>query len=158
MALGVLSSISGKVLGVAQGVSQITGLFKSGSSGAAAREAKRRELQKLGFRWDRTKGFDEADRDNIDGFKDKALDNLFIAYEGYGKRAVDAHNQGLLTDQIAQNYSALERVIQQSTVTDSIDFSNFQFPSGEVSEIFTGQNVVVAAAAAVILFLIFQGK
>lgn len=108
---------TGNPWAVAAQVIAIVGPIVFGSGGddpADNRKRKRQALQALGFRWDWTKGYQQADYDNIDGFDDAGLDNMATAYNKHGNIVADLHNQGLFNKDNARNMSQVEQIIQQN--------------------------------------------
>jgi hypothetical protein len=110
--MSALGSVPGVVLEVLSIGGAIGDLFSGNKQGAKLRDKKRKELSKLGFIWQPTKGVPPGQEWNIDNWPDKALDNLFRAYQVYGQSAVSAHNKKMLSPSIASNYRELERVVK----------------------------------------------
>lgn len=144
---------------------QVKDLFSGNKSGSSARAAKRKELQRLGFDWKYTKGYQAQDANNIDGFYDQALDNLFKAYSVYGQPAIDVHNAGLLNDQIASNYSQLSQAIEDYRAkSNGTFFPLFKGQTGandpnyksSLESIATPTNLVVIVVLLILGYLIKQ--
>jgi len=110
--MSAAGSAPGVILEVLSIGGAIGDLFSGNKRGAKLRDKKRKELSKFGFIWQPTKGVPAGQEWNIDNWPDKALDNLFRAYQVYGKAAVSAHNKRKLGPNIASDYRELERVIK----------------------------------------------
>lgn len=109
--MAIVAGITGAVSTGGKIVNLVGGLFGS-KSGADARKVKRKELSKLGFDWRDAKGHNSSLFWNINNFGDRGLDNLASAYEVYGDYAIKAHNDRLLNDDSASNFSTLSQIIE----------------------------------------------
>lgn len=89
-------------------------IFGGGDPNKERRKQKRQALANVGFRWDRTKGSNPADYDNIDGWPDVSLDNIAKAYQQYGQIVPQLHNQGVFNKANTQSYQQIVQIIEQN--------------------------------------------
>lgn len=139
-----------------------------GDKKAKQREAMRKELQKLGFNWHRTKGAKPEDNDNIEGFGMQSLKNVFQAHITYGDWAVKAHNAGKMTNVNTGNYQELATLIENYRASQTGNLGGFldgltgltggNDPNyqNEIKSIFSPKNLVLGAGAFIVLYLINQ--
>lgn len=95
------------------GNSQLSGNYVEELIAQAKRNAARKELQKLGFIWNKTSGVPAGQRWNIDNWPMQSLENIMRAYREYGNVVVDLHNRQMFYPENTTHYVQIRSIVEE---------------------------------------------